>query len=116
MNAHASLRRIKIVHTLVWAVFAASIVAIPVCASQRRFGAAAALVGFVMIEVLILMVNGMRCPLTGIAARYTADRHDNFDIYLPLCLARHNKTIFGTIYVAGVLYALVVWLAERAAT
>jgi hypothetical protein len=30
----------------------------------------------------------MRCPLTGIAARYTDDRRDNFDIYLPPWLAR----------------------------
>jgi hypothetical protein len=51
----------------------------------------------------VLLFNRMRCPLTGVAARYTDDRRDNFDIYLPEWLARHNKTIFGTLYVAGVL-------------
>jgi hypothetical protein len=41
--------------------------------------------------------------LADLAARYTMDRAENFDIYLPLWLARHNKTIFGTIFVAGEL-------------
>ena len=49
----------------------------------------------------------MRGPLTAWAARYTTDRRDNFDIYLPLWLARHNKSIFGALYVAGAVFALV---------
>ena len=48
----------------------------------------------------------MRCPLTDVAARYTSDRRDNFDIYLPLWLARYNKHVFGTLYVAGIVYTL----------
>ena len=31
------------------------------------------------------------------AARFTEERHDNFDIYLPLWLARHNMPIFGVL-------------------
>ena len=60
-------------------------------------------------EVAVLAFNNGRCPLTSLAARYTADRRDNFDIYLPQWLARHNKLIFGTLYVAGVAFALVRW-------
>lgn len=63
--------------------------------------------------VLILFANRMRCPLTGVAARYTDDRRDNFDIYLPVWLARHNKAIFGTLYVTGGLFTLARWLASR---
>jgi hypothetical protein len=29
-------------------------------------------------------------------------RRDNFDIYLPLWLARRNKAIFGALFVLGV--------------
>ena len=29
------------------------------------------------------------------------DRSANFDIYLPLWLARHNKTIFGSVFAAA---------------
>ncbi len=54
-------------------------------------------------------MRGVRCPLTDVAARYTEDRRDNFDIYLPEFLARHNKLIFGVLYVAGLLVLLVRW-------
>ena len=66
----------------------------------------------VLIECIILAVNHGRCPLTGVAARYTEQRTANFDIYLPLWLARHNRTIFGTLFVAGVLYVLGRWLTS----
>ena len=61
-------------------------------------------------EVLVLAVNGWRGPLTSVAGRFTAERRENFDIYLPVWLAKHNKLIFGALYVAGVLFALVHWM------
>jgi hypothetical protein len=85
---NSSLRTVKLMHTLVWALFAGCIVA---------------------LEVLVLVANRLRCPLTGIAARYTEDRRDNFDIYLPLWVARYNKQIFGSLYVAGIFYTLIQW-------
>ena len=104
--AHRKLRRVKLLHTVVWAVFAGSIIAIPVFAHLQHRRAAWALIGFVFLEVLVLACNAMRCPLTDVAARYTSDRRDNFDIYLPLWLARYNKHVFGTLYVAGIVYTL----------
>jgi hypothetical protein len=62
-----------------------------------------------LVEVLILLANGFRCPLTAVAARYTDDRRDNFDIYLPLWLARYNKQIFGPLFVAGILFTILMW-------
>ena len=53
--------------------------------------------------------------LTPIAARYTDARHDNFDIYLPAWLARHNKTIFGALYGGGILFTLALWLVPAGA-
>lgn len=94
---------------MAWAFFAACIVAIPVLAARHAFTAAFALIGVVFAEVLVLACNGMRCPLTGVAARYTDDRRDNFDIYLPEWLARHNKRIFGTLYVAGIAVTVALW-------
>jgi hypothetical protein len=43
------------------------------------------------------------------AARYTHDRRENFDVYLPVWLAKYNKSIFGTLYFAVVVFALVRW-------
>jgi hypothetical protein len=109
-NAELALRRIKLLHTVVWAVFAGSIVLIPVAAGLQLWRLAFLLIGFASLECLVLAFNRMRCPLTGVAARYTDDRQDNFDIYLPLWLARYNKLIFGTLYAGGVLLTIVLWL------
>ena len=101
------LALVKTLHTVIWAFFATCILAIPVLVYTNRPAPALFLIGVVTIEVLVIVFNGWRCPLTNVAARYTSDRRDNFDIYLPLWLAKHNKTIFGTFYVLGVLYAAV---------
>jgi hypothetical protein len=106
------LRSIKLLHTAVWFLFVLCILAIPLLGGIGRYRAAAWLVGIVMVEVLVLACNRARCPLTGLAARYTTDRRDNFDIYLPLWLARHNKSVFGTLFVAGSLFALTRWLTR----
>jgi hypothetical protein len=45
-----------------------------------------------------------------ITAKFTDKRADNFEIYLPNWLARHNKAIFGTIFVANELIVLWCWL------
>lgn len=105
MSPDAKLRAIKILHTLVWAIFAGAILAIPATAARGDLKLAWGLAGFVFVEVAVLLANRMRCPLTDVARRYTAAREDNFDIYLPLWLARHNKTIFGGLYIVGIAYA-----------
>jgi polyferredoxin len=108
-----ALHAIKLVHTLAWAFFAACVLAIPYFAWRADYRRAALLIGIVFIEVLVLLFNGWRCPLTPVAARYTDDRRDNFDIYLPEWLARHNKLVFGTLYVAGILLTLARWAQDR---
>lgn len=111
MSHQASLRAVKLVHTIAWAFFAGCILAIPVYAWHGHFAAAAVLFAIVFVEVFIILLNHWRCPLTDIAARYTDNRQDNFDIYLPLWLARYNKQIFGSLFFAGVLYTLARWLS-----
>jgi hypothetical protein len=102
----AKLRAIKVVHTIVWAIFAGSILMIPVLAFLGQSSFAWTLIAFVFLEVAVLLANKMRCPLTDVARRHTSERQDNFDIYLPLWIARYNKHIFGTLYVVGIVYAL----------
>jgi hypothetical protein len=109
-NPDVRLRTIKIVHTVVWAFFAACVVAVPVSAWQGELRRAAVFIAVVAVEVVVLIVNRWSCPLTPMAARYTDDRRDNFDIYLPEWLARHNKTIFGGLYVAGILLTVTRWM------
>jgi len=105
-----ALRTIRWIHTIVWAFFASAVLAIPFAAWQRRFELLLWLTGIVLVEVIVLMVNRFRCPLTEVAARYTAERQPNFDIYLPIWLAQYNKEIFGSIFVAGLALGFVRWL------
>jgi hypothetical protein len=104
-----ALTGIKLLHTLVWGFFVACILGIPVAAWQGRFGLATGLIAVVLLECVVLAFNRGSCPLTGVAARYTDHRPDNFDIYLPLWLARYNKLIFGLIYASGIAYTAFAW-------
>jgi len=101
---------IKLVHTVIWALFATCIVAIPIAGLRRRFKWAGALTALVLMECGILALNHGRCPLTDVAARYAAERGDNFDIYLPNWLAQRNKAIFGTLFAIGEVGVLWCWL------
>jgi len=60
-------------------------------------------VSIVILEGLVLAVFKMKCPLTLIARKYSNSTKDNFDIYLPLLIARYNKQIFTTIFLLGLL-------------
>jgi hypothetical protein len=109
LNAPSALRAVKLVHTVVWTFFAACILAMPLVAWRGNVGWSLVLAAVVLGEVLTLAVNRWRCPLTAFAARFTDDRRDNFDIYLPVWLARYNKIIFGSLFVAGLLVVLARW-------
>ena len=106
------LAAIKLLHTVIWALLACAILALPVAAFTRRFGWALVLTAFVVCECAVLAANHGRCPLTGWAARFTQDRAANFDIYLPNWLARNNKAIFGTLFVVNELIVLWRWLVR----
>lgn len=108
-SPHYALGIIKFLHTSIWAFFAGCIFAIPIVAWRDKYVHASVLSGLVLIEALVLVFNGWRCPLTAVAARYTDDRRDNFDIYLPEWLARHIKVIFSVLYVAGLFAAVGRW-------
>ncbi|MCC7509999.1 MAG: hypothetical protein IT464_11615 [Planctomycetes bacterium] len=109
MIARRRLRLVKVVHTIIWAFFVACILTVHVAAWLGAYVVAVVFVSVVFIEVLILVLNGMRCPLTDVAGKYTPHREANFDIYLPRWLAQNNKIIFGTLYVAGIAVTAAHW-------
>lgn len=104
------LTLIRVVHTFVWAFFVSLILALPVLGWFGHFFWAAVVIGLVLIEGLILLANRGHCPLTDMAAKHTEDRAANFDIYLPVWLARNNKLIFSTLFVGGVVVVLWRWI------
>ena len=107
--APPALAVVKLVHTLVWAVFAGCILALPVASWLGEHGVAGWLAAIVACEVAVLVFNRWRCPLTSVAAQYTSDRRPNFDIYLPEWLDEHNKLIFGALYIGGLVFAFARW-------
>jgi hypothetical protein len=109
MNQQTALTAVKAAHTAIWAFFVACIFGAPVAAWLGHFALAAWLIGFVAVEALVLLLNQWSCPLTGIAARYTELREENFDIYLPRWLAKHNKSIFTPLYLLGAAYTACAW-------
>ncbi|HAX43966.1 MAG TPA: hypothetical protein PLF84_14255 [Bryobacteraceae bacterium] len=110
MKPESRLIAVKLLHTFVWVFFVTCIAGIPAAAALGEFRWAAILAALVAVECAVIALNRGRCPLTDIAGRYTPQRQDNFDIYLPLWLARYNKQIFGTLYIAGALCALAAFL------
>ena len=111
VRARNALCVVKIVHTAVWALVALCVVSIPVAALARQLRLASILSVVVWCEVAVLMGNRMRCPLTDAAAKYTDERAANFDIYLPVWLARNNQRVFGSLFVAG--QAVLLWCCLR---
>ena len=104
------LTAIKAAHTIVWAFFVACILEIPFAAWRGEHHVAGWMTAVVAGEVLVLAVNGWRCPMTSVAGGLTDERRENVDTYLPIWLAKHNKLIFGALYVVGVLFAFLQWL------
>ncbi len=104
----SKLRLIKWIHTIIWVFFVvliAYVVYSGVTGNINTFTwiSIAAIFG----EGLILLIFGMFCPLTIMARKYSDSPEANFDIYLPVWLAKHNKLIFTSIFVAGLALVLV---------
>lgn len=104
------LTAVKLLHTAIWAFFAACVLVLPVFGMAKRFDWALAASVLVLGECAVLALNRGRCPLTDVAAHYTNDRAENFDIYLPRWLARYNKEIFGTLFFAGEVFVIWRWM------
>lgn len=113
MKAGWALTAIKLLHTAIWCFLAGCIIAIPIAGARHQFGRAGILTGVVLAECAALAINQGRCPLTDLAASFTDHRSENFDIYLPIWLARHNKTIFGVLFILGEAFVLSEWLILR---
>lgn len=99
---------IKLIHTIIWVVMAAASFYILYAGIMRTFDIFLWIsIGLLVVETAVLIVNKWTCPLTPLAKKYTEERDDNFDIYLPNWLAKYNKVIFGTIFAVGIVLVLI---------
>lgn len=98
---------LKIVHTFVWVVMAASNFLAFYFALLGRFDAWFWIPASLLIfETFIILFNQWKCPLTDITEKYTEDRRPNFDIYLPEWLARYNIKIFTVLIMVEIIIVL----------
>lgn len=112
MAASYKLMAIKSLHTLIWSgyniVIFYLLYAVIMDRIDQFFWIGLALVG---LEVIVLLAFRLYCPLTLVARRYSDSTAANFDIYLPLWLAKYNKQIYGGVMVL-VLIGMVIRLVE----
>lgn len=102
------LTLIKIVHTLIWIFFNVVIFYLLYAVIVNKIDKWVWIcIGFVLAEVIVLLCFNLRCPLTVIARRYSDSTRDNFDIYLPNWLARHNKVIYSGIVLLSI--GILIW-------
>ena len=107
MNPANKLLAIKLIHTIIWAFFVAVIFYILYSGIANKVNLFT-WIGIALIfgEGLTLLIFKMFCPLTLMARKYSDSEKDNFDIFLPNWLAKYNKQIFTTLFLAGVFIVL----------
>ncbi len=100
--SQSKLVTIKIIHTIIWAFFASMVFYTLYAGIVNKVNIYTWIaIGFVLLESAILVLFKWYCPLTIVARKYSNSTKDNFDIYLPNWLAKHNKIIFTIIFVIG---------------
>lgn len=95
---------IKLVHTLIWIFFNVVIFYLLYAAIANKIDKWVWIcIGFVLLEGAVLLLFKWFCPLTVMARKYSDSAKRNFDIYLPEWLAKYNKIIYTSIFVAALV-------------
>jgi hypothetical protein len=100
MTAVTKLNIIKAIHTLIWVFFNAVIFYLYYSVITNRINKWVWVgIGLILLEGLVLLAFKKLCPVTLLARKYSDSKKDNFDIFLPNWLAKHNKLIYTTLFV-----------------
>lgn len=101
MHKHGNdvkLTLVRILHTVIWIFYNIVIFYLLYAVIVNRIDKWVWIcLGLIFLEGLILVLFKNICPVTIVARRYSQSQKDNFDIYLPNWLARHNKAIYTSI-------------------
>ncbi len=104
MTTNAKLTIVKTIHTLIWIFFNIVIFYLLYAVIVDKIDKWIWIcLGFILLECIILIVFKRICPVTVIARKYSDSTKDNFDIYLPNWLAKHNKLIYTSIVIVAVV-------------
>lgn len=104
MNKAQKLLVIKLFHTLIWIFMVSVIFYVLYSGISGRINILTWISAVIIImEGAVLALFKMSCPLTILARKYSYSTKDNFDIYLPVWIARYNKQIFTLIFAIGII-------------
>ena len=104
MTPGLKLTLIKSIHTIIWIFFNVVIFYLLYAVIAGKIDKWIWIgLGLFLLEAIILLSFKMKCPLTIIARRYSDSDKDNFDIYIPNLLAKHNIKIYISILVIIIL-------------
>jgi hypothetical protein len=96
----SKLTVIKIAHTLVWFFFNVVLFYLFYAVFINKIDKFVWIgIGLILMEGLVLLYFRLTCPLTIMARKYSDSPKDNFDIFLPNWLAKHNKLIYTTLFI-----------------
>ncbi|WP_345276465.1 hypothetical protein [Litoribaculum gwangyangense] len=94
---------IKTIHTIIWLFYNVVIFYLLYATIFNKIDVWVWIcIGLVILEGIVLLLFKWYCPLTLIARKYSDSTKDNFDIFLPNWLAKHNKTIYTSIFVVSI--------------
>jgi len=95
---------VKVIHTLVWIFFNVVIFYFVYSAIADQIGLWTWIcLSLIAGEGIVLLLSGNVCPITTVARNYSNSKQENFDIYLPIWLAKYNKEIYSIIVWVGVV-------------
>lgn len=99
---------IKLIHSLLFFLIGISTIFVFVTAALDQINSLTWwALAVVVIELLALMFNSWRCPLTDLAEQQGAEVGSVADLFLPKWLSDHLFTIFAILFVITCL--LLVW-------
>jgi hypothetical protein len=100
------LQQLKLLHTVVWYFYLFVFLYVLVTLLIDKVNIFTYIgIALIVLEGVILLLNGWRCPITKMAEKHIDDELNDhgFDIHLPYWLAKHNKTIFTSLFVFEVI-------------
>lgn len=101
---------IRAAHTAIYVVMATCVLVVVYAGLSGAHGAwlwpALALV---LIECVVFVGAGMKCPLTALAVKYGARKDGAFDTFFPEQATHHTLKVFGPLVVIGLASLALRW-------
>ena len=113
MIIKSNLSIIKIIHTIIWAFFNVVLIYMAFAVVIDKIDKLVWIgIALILLEGIVLLIFRKMCPLTILARKYSDSTKNNFDIYLPDWLAKHNKMIYTTLFII-ILFGLAYRILNR---